>query len=111
MLQGWLFVILVPQAVLPHSIQFGMMHYTAVPIFEAEIYTNRSGDVDVVFKQKGHLIFYINLILIVDESQVEWNGGASIVNGGIGCNFTSLRLLNIQMKVSRLSVLIYGTPR
>lgn len=60
---------------------------------------------------QGDFIFYINLILIMDESQVEWNGGASIVNGGIGCNFTSLRLLNIQPKVSRVSVLIYGIPR
>lgn len=52
MFQKWLFVVLVPQAVLLHSIQFGVMHNNAVPIFEAEVYSNRSGDVDVVFKQK-----------------------------------------------------------
>lgn len=55
MFQKWFFVILVPQAVLLHSIQFGVMHHTAVPIFEAEVYSNGTRDVDVVFKQKVSL--------------------------------------------------------
>ncbi|XP_043064214.1 uncharacterized protein LOC122320116 [Drosophila ficusphila] len=108
----WLLAVLLPPELLCYSIQFGMMHHLAVPIYEIEIYSGQFGDyVDVEYKQKSSLSFYINLILVIDESQMEWGGQAAVLTGGIGYNFTTLRLSYVQPEVAKVTVLIYGLPR
>ncbi|XP_043643411.1 uncharacterized protein LOC122613344 [Drosophila teissieri] len=95
-----------------YCVQFGMMHFLAVPIYETEIFTAEFVHfIDVKYKQKGSMGFHINMILVIDESEMEWNGQASVVSGGIGYNFTTLRLTNIPPKVAKVTVVIYGIPR
>nr|XP_044251857.1 uncharacterized protein LOC123003417 [Drosophila takahashii] len=107
-----LLAILSSAEVMCYSIQFGTMHPLAVAIYEFEVFAKHSGDyVDVDFKQKANVCFHINLILVIDESQMEWKGQALILTGGIGYNFTTLRLKYIQPEVARVTVLIYGLPR
>ncbi|XP_039480311.1 uncharacterized protein LOC120444602 [Drosophila santomea] len=94
-----------------NCVQFGMMHFLAVPIYETEIFTAEFVHfLDVKYKQKGSMVFHINMILVIDESEMEWNGQASVVSGGIGYNFTTLRLTYIP-KVAKVTVVIYGIPR
>ncbi|XP_041448719.1 uncharacterized protein LOC111070973 isoform X2 [Drosophila obscura] len=89
-----------------------MMHSRAVPIYEVEMCSNISETfLDVEYRQKDKLISNINLILVLDESQVEWLVEASILTGGIGCNYTTLRLSCSQPEEAKFTVLIYGLPR
>ncbi|XP_041565817.1 uncharacterized protein LOC121467696 [Drosophila elegans] len=112
MCRSWLLPIFLSVQVICYSIQFGIMHSLSVPIYEIEIPSNKCGDyVDVEYKQKANLVFHINLILVIDESQIEWKGQAYILSGGIGYNFTTLRLKYIQPEVAKVNVLIYGIPR
>ncbi|XP_032571447.1 uncharacterized protein LOC116800456 [Drosophila sechellia] len=95
-----------------HSVQFGILHFLAVPIYEAEIFTTEFVDfVDVKYKQKGSMCFHINMILVVDESEMEWKVQASVLSGGIGYNFTILRLTVNPPEVAKVTVVIYGIPR
>ncbi|XP_044316611.1 uncharacterized protein LOC123037890 [Drosophila rhopaloa] len=108
----WLLTIFLSVEVMCYSVQFGIMHSLSVPIYEIEIYSNKCGDnVDVEYKQQANSGFHINLILVIDESHIEWKGQASILTGGIGYNFTTLRLKYMQPDVAKVIVLIYGLPR
>ncbi|KRF80452.1 uncharacterized protein [Drosophila virilis] len=101
-----------------YSCQFGYMHPAAVPIYEAEI----SWDCAVRYMKyadnalSGDSIkFTINLILVFDESQPESTIKAAIVQGGIGFNYTTLRLscaqfADAESRSAKVTVLIYGLP-
>ncbi|BFG05052.1 uncharacterized protein DMAD_03874 [Drosophila madeirensis] len=107
-----LLAILLAGDALGYSVQFGMMHPLAVPIYEAEMCPNKSEKfLDVEYRQKDKLISNINLILVMDEGLVEWLVDASILTGGIGCNYTTLRLSCSQPEEAKVTVLIYGLPR
>ncbi|XP_036669170.3 uncharacterized protein [Drosophila suzukii] len=111
--RGLLLLAILPSVeVMCYSVQFGTMHPLAVAIYEIEVFSKHSGGyVDVEFKQKAKLCFHINLILIIDESKMEWEGQAFILSGGIGYNFTTLRLTYNQPEAAKATVLIYGIPR
>ncbi|XP_039228021.1 uncharacterized protein LOC120320991 [Drosophila yakuba] len=107
-----LLAILTSAEVTCFCIQFGMMHLLAVPIYETEIFTTEFVHfIDVKYKQKVSMVFHINTILVIDESEMEWNGQASVESGGIGYNFTTLRLTFFPPKVAKVTVVIYGIPR
>jgi len=57
------------------------------------------------------MCFHINMILVIDESEMEWKGQASVLSGGIGYNFTILRLTFNPPEVAKVTVVIYGIPR
>ncbi|XP_043947901.1 uncharacterized protein LOC122818169 [Drosophila biarmipes] len=111
--RGILLLAILPNVeVMCYSMQFGSMHPLSVPIYEIEVLFKQSGGyADVDFKQKAKMCFHINLILIIDESEMEWKGRAFILGGGIGYNFTTLRLTYNQPEAARATVLIYGIPR
>ncbi|XP_017026963.1 uncharacterized protein [Drosophila kikkawai] len=96
-----------------YSMQFGRMHRASVPIYDAEFKLNHSADyIDVQFKQKSTaLSFNINMILVLDESDWDRRGRAIILSGGVGVNFTTLRLMYSRPKGGKITVLIYGLPR
>ncbi|XP_017079235.1 uncharacterized protein LOC108113211 [Drosophila eugracilis] len=108
----WLLALSLFVEVISYSIQFGIMHSLAVPVYEIEVYSSESHDyIDVKYKQKASLYFNINVIFVIDENEMEWKGQASILTGGIGYNFTTVRLTYVQPEVSKVTVLIYGLPR
>ncbi|XP_034107616.1 uncharacterized protein LOC117570225 [Drosophila albomicans] len=97
------------------SIQFGYQHPSAVPIHEVEIRW-KSGVyyMDFVDNAKQNKFkFRINLILVFDESQLESGVLTEIMRGGIGFNFTTLRLRSFHFdgskaRSAKVTVLIYG---
>ncbi|XP_064543368.1 uncharacterized protein LOC135431898 [Drosophila montana] len=101
-----------------YSCQFGYMHPAAVPIYEAEIGWN-CADRYMKYADKAmdgdSIKFTINLILVFDESQSDSTTKTDIVQGGIGFNYTTLRLSCAQFadaepRNAKVTVLIYGLP-
>ncbi|XP_015039968.2 uncharacterized protein [Drosophila pseudoobscura] len=109
----WLLLsaILLATDAIGYSVQFGMMQSQAVPIYEMS-YNISETFRTVEITQKDKLISNINLILVLDESQVERVVVATILTGGIGCNYTILQFTGIQPEESPaiVTVLIYGLP-
>ncbi|XP_023032557.2 uncharacterized protein LOC111518847 [Drosophila willistoni] len=101
-----------------YSMQFGYMQAKSVPIYEKEIRENITSNsqhiYDIVYIQEDRLNFKITLILVFDESQVELDCEKmfiSIYQGGIGYNFTTIRLqynLYLDWQPIKLTILIYG---
>ncbi|XP_062135650.1 uncharacterized protein LOC133845265 isoform X2 [Drosophila sulfurigaster albostrigata] len=95
------------------SIQFGYQHPAAVPIHEVEIRW-KSGVYYMDFVDNAKQFnFRINLILVFDESQLGSGVLTEIMRGGIGFNFTTLRLRSFysdgsKVKSAKVTVLIYG---
>ncbi|XP_030558475.1 uncharacterized protein LOC115761004 [Drosophila novamexicana] len=101
-----------------YSCQFGYMHPAAVPIYEAEISWD-CADRYMKYADKAlngdNIKFAINSILVFDERQSESGTKTAIVQGGIGFNYTTLRLSCAQFadaepRSAKVTVLIYGLP-
>ncbi|TDG50897.1 hypothetical protein AWZ03_002552 [Drosophila navojoa] len=92
------------------------MHPAAVPIHEDEISWNcaeRYVEYDDKIISEGSLKFTIILILVFDETPSDSPALTEIVQGGIGCNHTTLRLScpalsESEPRSAKVNILIYG---
>ncbi|KRG04730.1 uncharacterized protein Dmoj_GI26056 [Drosophila mojavensis] len=92
------------------------MDPAAVPIHEDDISWNcdeRYVEYDDKIISEGNLKFTIILILVFDETPLDPVAITEIVQGGIGCNHTTLRLSCYALSESeprsaKINILIYG---
>ncbi|XP_034478911.1 uncharacterized protein LOC117785140 [Drosophila innubila] len=99
-----------------YSIQFGYQHPAAVPIYEVELNWNSPAYYISYVDEKSNwnqLNFIINLILVFDESTLESDVQTDIIQGGVGFNFTTLRLNcfhndEFELRSAKVTVVIYG---
>ncbi|KAL7735120.1 hypothetical protein ACLKA6_001985 [Drosophila palustris] len=75
--------------------QFGRLHPAAVPIYEVKLKWSTSVYYMDYVDEKPNgdkQNFIINLILVLEESTLDSPVETEIIQGGVGFNFTTLRL-------------------